>query len=416
MRFIARQPIFDSGLHVFGYELLFRAGMEEFARIADANRAACTTLDNSVVWGIDRLCEGRLAFVNCTRELITSGVVQVLPPGSTVLEVLEWIDADREMISSCRALIRNGYVIALDDVSSIREVEPYAGVAQMAKVDFRLTTPTERVEIARWLRRWGITPLAEKVQTRQEFRAAVAMGFELFQGFFLQRPQLIRARDIPTLQVNHVRIIQAVQHAELDFEAVEEAIRSEPSLCFRLLRYLNSPLFAFDHEIDSIRHGLQLLGERNVRNWLLVAVASAVGEGKPSELVVWALTRARFCELIAKETKASSEGMFLTGMLSAFPPLLETSLENILDRLTIAPPIRAALLGSGGAQGDILRLAVDYEAGDWANCRVMMEALRIPEEAVSTCYLDAAAWSDQVSAVGRGAARRSSGQPCLATP
>ncbi len=416
MRFIARQPVFDSELRVVGYELLFRSGMEDFARITDGTRAACTTLDNSVLWGIDQLCDSKLALVNCTREVITSGLVQVLPPSRTVVEVLEDIDADGDVIAACRDLKRKGYVIALDDVTSIDEVKPYLGVAQVVKVDFRLTSKRKQVEIARWLHTKNIEALAEKVETREEYQSALRMGFELFQGFFLQRPETIRGQDIPALQANYIRLIEAVQNPELDFELVEQAIRSEPSMCFRLLRYLNSPLFGFADNVDSIRHGLQLLGERNVRNWLLVAVTSVVGEGKPSELVVWALTRARFCELVAIRTRQRPDGMFLAGMLSAFPSLLDAKLEDILDGLTVSANIRAALLDAEGVRGNVLQLAAAYEAGDWSNTIVSARSCGLAEEVVSDSYLQAAAWADQVTEVGIGIARINSAMSSTVTP
>jgi EAL and modified HD-GYP domain-containing signal transduction protein len=145
---MARQPVFDCSLRVYGYELLFRAAAENFARITDADRAARAMLDNSVLWGLERVCDGKRALVNCTRDVITSRQIELLPPTRTVVEILEGIDPDREMIDACRGLKERGYLIALDDVTSVAEVRPYLGVAQIVKVDFRLIQPAERAALA----------------------------------------------------------------------------------------------------------------------------------------------------------------------------------------------------------------------------------------------------------------------------
>ena len=400
LRFMARQPVFDSRLRVFGYELLFRAAPEDFARISDSDLAARTMLDNFVLWGLDRLCDGKRALVNCTRDVITTRQVEVLPPSRTVLEILEGITADGEMIEACRELKHKGYLMALDDVSSMEEVSPYVGVVQLVKIDFRLVEPAQQAELATWLTRWNITALAEKIETQQEFQSAVRMGYQLFQGFFLQRPELMRARDIPALHGNYVRLLNALQQPELDFALVEQVVCSEPSLCFRLLRFLNSPLFAFGDAIDSVRHALQLLGDRNVRNWLLIAMASSFGEDKPAALVVWALTRARFCELLGSKSMPNLDGMFLLGMLSTFSALLEAPLDDILQRLTISSPISDALRGHEGPRRDILDMTVAYESGAWHTCGAKAKRSGLSEEVVAKCYFDATLWADGVTASG----------------
>lgn len=401
LRFIARQSIFDHQLRVFGYELLFRDGFENFACIRDSEQAARSTLDNSILWGLDQLCDGKLALVNCTRHVVTSRLVELLPPLRTVVEVLEGALADREMIEACRSLRQKGYVVALDDISSIEEVKPYLGVTDLVKVDFRLVGPKHQAKLAKWLEEHRIAALAEKVETQKEYCSARAMGYEFFQGYFLHRPELLQTRDIPALEADYVHLFSAMQQPDIDFELIEGLVRREPSLCFRLLRFLNSPLFAFQGPIDSVHHALQLLGERNLRNWLLVAVTSVLGQGKPSELVVWALTRARFCELISGGSSQRADEMFLLGMLSAFPALLEASLESILTRITVAPSIKSALLGKTGPGSDMLELLAAYESGDWPTCIEKTKACRFTEDFVSQRYLEATMWADEVTAVGR---------------
>lgn len=403
MQFMARQPVFNRSLNVFGYELLFRSGLEDFARIENVDHASSVTIDNSLLWGFDQLCDGKQALVNCTREVLTKRLVEVLPPQRTVVEVLENIRPDEEVIEACRNLKDKGYSIALDDITSMEEVEPYAGIVDIVKVDFRLTDERQREELAQQLRWNGVVALAEKVESREEYRTASEMGYTLFQGFFFQRPELMKTQDIAPLQAGSFRFLEAIQNTELDFWAVEQLVRTEPTLCLRLLRYLNSPLFAFGKDIVSVRHALSLLGEREVRKWLLVSLAAQLGKNKPEELVLWALTRARFCELLSDKLSGGLTGSFLLGLLSAFPALLEVPLEQIVASVPIETKIRAALLGEPGDYGTVLDVVTCYEAGSWRDCDKRRREIRLTEHAVSSGYLAALNWARAVSGELTGA-------------
>ncbi len=140
--------------------------------------------------------------------------------------------------------------------------------------------------------------LAEKVETQEEFQAACQAGFIYFQGYFFQRPELMQAREIPASRLNYLRLLQLVSKEDMDVHEVEKIIKSEAALCYRLLRYLNSAAFSFSTEIQSVRHALSILGEREVRRWIRLVATLNAGANRPSELVLSALVRARFLELL----------------------------------------------------------------------------------------------------------------------
>ncbi len=386
---------------VFGYEILFRSGFESAAQFSNSDEATHVALDNSILWGLEQLCGDKLALVNCTRSVLVDRLIEVLPPAQTVVEVLEDVLPDREVLEACRSLKEKGYRIALDDVVSLREVEAYLPLADIVKVDFRLASRVAQATMACELRRREILALAEKVEREEEHRAAVHMGYELFQGFFYQRPEVVRRTNIE-LHSNYFRLLQAAQEPELDLRLIEELIRSEPSLSLRLLHYLNSVAFAFRVRVTSIRHALSLLGEEETRKWLIVCAVAENCHRKPLELITWALGRARFCELTAGALVQSAPGAFWMGMLSAFPALLETSLESLLKHMPIASALSDALLGGPGICHDILALMTEYERGDWALCAEIADRLGIGEAKVSAIYLDATQWANTLTGANAG--------------
>src|ERR1700677_385500 len=183
LRYVARQPILDIRSRVHAYELLFRAGPETAFR-GDGDMATRTMLDNTVMFGLQKLTGGVPAFVNCTREALTEDLVHVLPPDMTVLEILETLEPTPELVDACSKLKAAGFRLALDDFIWHEKVEPLVKLADYIKVDFSLSGPTERKRLLKRLSGMKLVLLAEKVETPQEYRQACDEGFTLFQGYY----------------------------------------------------------------------------------------------------------------------------------------------------------------------------------------------------------------------------------------
>ena len=96
---------------------------------------------------------------------------------------------------------------------------------------------------------------------------------------------------------------------------LEKTIKQETAISYRLLRYLNSPLFGFSLEIKSIRHAMAILGERELRCWIRLVVAGSAAEQKCSELVLTGLARARFlrvaCGTSQSGKRSIPDGLFV---------------------------------------------------------------------------------------------------------
>ena len=262
MRYVARQPIFDREEKVFGYELLFRDSLEN-CFVGDADEASRATLDRSLVIGLDVLCDGRRAFVNCTRDTLIKGLVGLLPSTTTVVEILETVTADPDVMAACHSLKEQGYIIALDDYVADDQREPLAEMADIIKVDWLLTTQPERERLMKQFGPWRCRMLAEKVETQSQFEQARDQGFVYFQGYFFRRPEMMGTHDMPANRLNYIRMLQEVSRPELDVPGLEKLVKEEASVCYRLLRYLNSAAFGFKKEIHSVRHALSILGERD---------------------------------------------------------------------------------------------------------------------------------------------------------
>lgn len=398
-RFVARQPILTADEKVFGYELLFRNGVDNCFTGADCEAASRSTVQTSMLIGLDVLCDGRRAFVNCARDVLLKEYVTLLPSTQVVVEVLENVPADELVVSACRKLKEGGYLIALDDFTpELRE--PLIELADIIKVDIQQTPLGEAAAMVAQYGPWRHRMLAEKVETREEFLAAKKAGFVYFQGYFFRKPEILTAHEIPENRANYLRMWQAASQPQLNVSEIEHLIKGEASLCYRLLRYLNSPAFGFANEIHSVRHALTLLGEREVRRWIRLVATLGAGQNKPSELLISALARGRFCELFSSKIRYRNPDLFLLGLLSLMDAILQMPMEQVLENVPVDREIREALQGHPGPLSNFYQLMAAQESGQWETVSELARQLHLDEASVAETYWEAVRWAQQVTAPG----------------
>jgi len=397
-RFIARQPIFDCGEDVYGYELLFRSGLDNRYTASDGDAAARDVADNFLSTGARTLTGGRKAFINCTRQFLVNEYATLLPKEETVIEILETVEPDALVLASCRRLRNLGYTFALDDFVYAEKFQPFVDLASIIKIDFKLSAPdVRRQAVVRFAPR-GIRLLAEKVETRAEFAEARDCGYFYFQGYFFSKPQIVPSRHIPAFKIHYLRVLQAISRPELDRREVAELIEREVSLCYKLLHFVNSALLGFRREIVSTRHALAMLGDEAVKKWVSVAAVVGIAGREPSEVVITSLIRGRCCELLAGHPGArdGDKGLFLLGILSLMDVILGRPLSEIVSEIALPDTVRAALLGEYSRARKILDLVVALEAGKWNLVGELARDLGQEESQLSAAYLEAVDWAQKV--------------------
>jgi EAL and modified HD-GYP domain-containing signal transduction protein len=394
MKYLARQPILNRERDLFGYELLFRNGIQNSCDGLDLELASTSVLDTSFLIGLEKISAGHPMFFNCPRNFLIRDYVSLFPPKSIVVEILETINPDEEIIAVCTRLKERGYTIALDDFVDSAKWAPLVALADIIKVDFRLTSATEQREIVARHSGKNIKMLAEKVETQEEFAAAMEMGYSLFQGYFFCHPEMLSHRGLPSFKLTYLELLRAATAPEFDIRELALKIKYEPSLTFRLLRYLNSAVFGLRTEIHSVQHALSLLGERELRKWIAVVSVGVLAEGKPDELMTVPLIRARFCELLAPLARipGDSNDLFLMGLLSLMDAILDQSIDSILKETPVRNETKDALLHQRGLYWQLLELTIAHEQADWPKVSQLSAAMGMNEEQVSAFYISAVDW------------------------
>lgn len=396
--FVARQPIFDARKNVIAYELLFRSGIENFYDPqTDGDQATYKVVLNSFfVIGMHTLTKGKRAFINFSRNLIVRGAPSMMPRELIGVEILETVEADDEIIAACRDLKAAGYVVALDDFVLHEKYLPLLELADIIKVDFLATPPENRKAIVAACNSHNIKFLAEKVETSEAFAEALNLGYVYFQGYFFSRPVIVSGRDIPGNKLACLRMINEVNRPDASIDDVDQIIRRDVSLSYKLLQFVNSAFFGLTVQIKSIRHALMMLGLKEIKQWASLMALYNLGCDKPQELLTLSLIRARVCEMLGLKIglNARTADLFLMGLFSLIDALVDRPMQELLRDLPVAEDLKQALLGEENRLNDVFRLVISYEKGDWDTTSAYLEKLGLDEAILPDIYLQSVAWAN----------------------
>lgn len=400
--YVARQPIFDTNMKIYAYELLFRAGMTDLFPDIDGDTATSELISNTYLMSdIQKFSGGKKIFMNFTRNLLLKKIPLLFPEDSTVVEILENVGVEDSVLKACREIAQKGHLIALDDSIYNPTLEPFIALAHIIKFDFRQSTSAQIEHDIRRLDKYKVKILAEKVETYMEFKTALELGFHYFQGYFFAKPEIIKSKKLTTPKINLLRIISAINRSELDFDQLERLIARDVTVSFKLLRYVNSAYFRRAVEISSIKQAILFLGESEIKRFISLMAMAKLAEGKPDELIRLSAIRARFCELLGKYFGWSdSEGeLFTMGLFSLIDAILDDSMENIMRKLPLSESIQDALVLERGKLIQYLRMVRSYEKGQWQSVSRCADILNIEEDRLPKLYLEALEWGQLLASL-----------------
>ncbi|MFO8155958.1 MAG: EAL and HDOD domain-containing protein [Pseudomonadota bacterium] len=402
---VGRQPIYDHRMNVRAYELLFREAGASQANVVDGNHATSQVLYNTFIEiGLDSIVGRHKAFVNLTPAFLMGEYPLPKSSGNLVLEILEDIEPTPELVESIRKLREQGYTIALDDFVYSPHLQPLVDLANIIKIDITQMDEAGLAEHVQRLRRDDQLLLAEKVETYGEFEYCQHLGFDLYQGYFFCRPNIIKGKHLPTNRLALMQLLSELQREEADIGKLEQLISQDVTLSYRLIRLINSAAFALSTRVESISRALMLLGLDAVRNWASLLALSNIDD-KPMELVRNSAVRARMAELVGGVVDSGVDpGTYFTaGLFSNLDALVDKSMDAILDELPLSEQVCEALLTGQGSVGVVLQVVLAYEQAEWEDLERLNTG--IPLSTLRQHYLEAIGWADSlVSEVVEGKA------------
>jgi EAL and modified HD-GYP domain-containing signal transduction protein len=389
--FITRQPIYDDAMHAAAYELLFQNLAEDDSRI-DFDDATTEVLINSLVEvGLPNIAENKLAFISISPKYIRGELPVALEETNVVLQIAAQFADLEHLPEQLRNLKAQGFPIALKDFLFDADTVALAELSDYVKVDISRLSEEELQQQIQLLKAANVTVIAEKVATQNDYAHCKELGFDQFQGYFFCEPNVIKGHRTPTSRLAVLHLLAEIQNPDVTFTDLEKLIARDVTLSYRILRYINSALYALPRKIESIRHALTMLGMRAVKNWVTV-LAQSKFDDKPYELMITSLIRGRMCEILAENLAIKHDATFVVGLFSTLDALLDRPMEDVLNDLPLTLEVNQAILEKQGTLGQILQCATAYEQGNWEQ----LPDLDLDNATIKNAYLEAIQWTRDV--------------------
>lgn len=392
----ARQPILNREKATVGYELLFRDGPDNcFPDVGDEQATNRLLIDNFITSGSLQVAAGKWAFVNFPYTSLIQRTPLMFPKESFVIEILESCEPTDELLAAITELNQKGYMLALDDFIPSKSWNRFLPYIHIVKFDLRSISIARAGFFIRRHKASNIKFLAEKVETYEEFMAASHAGFELFQGFFFSKPEMVQRKSLAPSALTTIRLYQEICQPEVDYDKIEAIIATDVSISYKLLRHVNTTTSARTQTISSFKQALVFLGEEKLRRFISFVAASHASADKPQSLYSLSLQRAHFCERLAILVSPDITGnqAFLTGLFSLLDSLLDQPIDELITLLPLSDAVQQALVHQSGTLGIILKLATAYDQAQWNKVSQYSKQLGINETNVADRYAESLKWA-----------------------
>ncbi|MBU3108357.1 EAL and HDOD domain-containing protein [Clostridium gasigenes] len=401
--FLARQAIYNKNTKIVAYEILYRNSLKNaFDKNQKQEEATYKVMQNISSFGLNILTKNKLAFINFPEEVINSNMATLLPPDKVIIEVLETVEPTKEIIANLKFLRHKGYTIALDDISTYKQVEGFLGVIDIVKIDYKLSNKAERINIIQKLKNKNIKILAEKIETENEMIEAKSLGFDYFQGYYFSKPTVMESEDIAAKNRTIFYVIIELMKEDYDIDRMENLIKSDIGLTYKFIKFINSAYFSFIQEVSSIKNAVMLIGANELRKWLCIIsiseMNSNIGEEHANNIII----RARMCELISENKGYNDKDLaFMVGLFSDIHMLMDKSLIDVVEELPIGKEGKAALLGEDNIYSDILNLVISYENMDEEKIQIISSKTKVNIDKLGEIYLASIEWGSKLLNINR---------------
>lgn len=388
----ARRVVVDQHRTLAGYQLAPSARTPQ--------PAARTDMAHDV--GVDD--ETRLTkptFVRCTCRDLADGELDWLDPHTVVLQVhetaapgAEAVPLDHAVLQAARA---KGFRLAFDSRLLGKAYASFVPLASFVILEMGVLELDRAAAVARAvLSGTKATPFATQVRTAAEFDYLAKAGVTLYEGLWFAQPPATPDRSIQLGYAPLINLMNMVMR-EAEVNEIEDLLKREPNLSFKLLRYINSAGFGRKVEISSFRHAVLTVGMKRLFRWTALLIAGTPSGNVAPAVGSLAIVRGRMMELLALESLSAAEAdlAFVTGMFSMLDALLGMPLADALELVTLPAVVSDAVLRGDGVFAPYLGIAKGCESAEEAPLDILSARYGIPVARMTALHLEALAWGEQ---------------------
>lgn len=388
-RSLTRQPILDEQGGIFAYELFAGIGPRT---VEGSAHDARMIIDDLVLFGAQRLSRGFPVLIRCDAEALVDRLPELLPPASTIVGIPMSLEVTEKLVEACFALRQSGYRLALVDCLTDPEQHPLLDLVDYVKADFLCMDANTLANLRRRLEGKLTALIAEHIEWKKDLRPAAEAGFSYFQGSSLGESEPLRFNKVPANRAAHINILQQLFPDPLNVAELIPLLKRDPSIVYRLLRLVNSPICPMRRKVDSLQQAIFLLGEDTVRRATMLAIECELAAEPSLEPLRRSLVRAHFCELAAPLARLDSGEQYLLGMFSMLPEMLHAPASVQALDLSLPPAVVEALLGSTIPESTLLEWIEALERNLFSECSHIANRFKLDREKLESCYMEAVHW------------------------
>ncbi|MCV6613283.1 MAG: HDOD domain-containing protein [Amphritea sp.] len=389
---LARQPIFNKNQDVEAYGLMYRSEDGTLPSEFTDEQATASVIMNSYAVVAARGEPRHLPlYVKLTEGMLLSDMLPNLPKERVIFELLREQGVSKELVKAVRERKNEGYRFALTHYTGDKSQTALLDVVHVVKIDIQKHTREELQQMVNFVRPYHVDILADKVETQEDFRTCIELGFRLFQGFFLCKPEVVTGKKMGSSKALILELLAELENPNATAQSVEQIVINDPVMAYKILRLVNSAAFAMTRQISSISHAISLIGMDQVKKWATLFLLSGQS-GKPVELTRIMLMRGRMCELLAEMLGYENPiNYFMVGLLSQLDAMMDMAMDELLQQVPLDDQIKDAILTEQNQMGKILHEVSLYEHGDWDNMSGLLD-----KKFYEVAYRHSMAWAQQV--------------------
>jgi EAL and modified HD-GYP domain-containing signal transduction protein len=397
--FIVREPLLDPKQRVIGYELSWHQDAQHTVTDSDLEGlvgfVAEHVTDDDAGW----LLKDKLLFLDAVPRMLSTDALFSMPPQYTVLTLKAADLADADTLAAAQGLRAGGVGISVRD-GDLGHLGKQLGLsASYIEVRFAGADVAAQARTYAAVRQANVRMVGRPVTTWEDFDACAALGLDAFVGKLHLTPRPGNpVKGMNPAQTIILQLMTMVKNND-DIPKIEDVLKRDPALSYKLLRFINSAGFGAAREIQSLRQAISLLGYAPLYRWLTLLLATASTSGYSPVLMETAVIRGRLAELLGAKALGRGEGenLFVAGMFSLLDRLLGLSMREVLDTIQLPDEVVRALLTRGGTYGPYLALAEACELNSNLVAS-LANSLKITPLDVNKAHLSALAWAQNVGA------------------
>ncbi|MDP3266713.1 MAG: EAL domain-containing protein [Sulfuricurvum sp.] len=355
------QKIFNRKHQVFAYELLFKDSSDRDTGLSDSVKGTSQLVMSSITSPeLDKLLGKRsLGFIDIDELSLTKGILDVLDKDRFVLNIHENIKLDDTIINKIIQYKKRGFMLSLERFDSsaemINKFKKLFNFIDIIKMDVVLSQPENLEKVMKKFADTRIQLLAQNIETKEDYKKCQELGFDFFQGYYLDRPEVIEiVGPKEAAQFVILQLIKIIKEDNTANEKLEHFLKKQADLSYKLIQFFNNSE-KLNVKVESLTQVINLMGRQKLLRWLMLYLYSELSRNPASKtLLDLAIKRAESME--AEASLQNKDKAYLAGMFSLLSSIFETNIRELMNHISMDSDITSLVIDKKGIfAGSLMR-------------------------------------------------------------